>query len=248
MKYLLSFIILLFLVFNFNALALDRNQIWILYLKGNYNQAELLINDSLLEDKYFEPELYYMKAQILMKRGKFNEARNFCDKLLQTSNKWREYGLMGLGDSYFLEGKFKKAESIYQTFLKRFPESNFMPFVLYKLASVLRKQGKWEKSKSYFRKLIQNFPKSIMASQSRRILADNEFYFTLQVGAFLNSDNAYELANKLRKLGFNSEIKEFSKKGRIYYRVRVGRYDTIDEADKELKKLLNRGFTPYIYP
>lgn len=238
------FFLFLFFLVRFCRADYD-SRIWILYLKGNYKELE----ETLGTEPYArDPELLFLQAQTVLRGGKFELARYLFDKLLNYGGKWSLYGLIGLGDSYFLETKFENAKSIYETCLKKYRNFEGKALVIYKLALLERKLGHWQKAQQYLNNLVRKYPDSIIASSARKILNENLFYFTIQVGAFNNYDNAYKLMQRLKKLGFDAEIRKAKLKGRLYYRVWVGKFDEPHSARKELRKLIMHGFNPYIYP
>lgn len=67
----------------------------------------------------------------------------------------------------------------------------------------------------------------------------NPVIFTVQVGAFKDSSNAQELATKLRRKGYKVQVAPLEKSDCILFRVRVGRFNNIQEAEnmsEEIKK------------
>ena len=62
----------------------------------------------------------------------------------------------------------------------------------------------------------------------------------IQVGAFNNSENANKLLSKLS--GYKAFIKEEFIKNSLFYRVRIGPFNDINNAKDVLRKLLLKGF------
>lgn len=67
--------------------------------------------------------------------------------------------------------------------------------------------------------------------------AESGIVFQVQVGAFANYANARQYAERFRKLGYSAEINSTVSGGRDLFRVRVGRFATRAEAQKEREKL-----------
>jgi len=63
----------------------------------------------------------------------------------------------------------------------------------------------------------------------------------VQIGAFHSETNAQNLINKFSELS-SGNIFQISKDGRILYRARLGPISSVNEADKLLHKILQRGF------
>lgn len=66
--------------------------------------------------------------------------------------------------------------------------------------------------------------------------------FTFQVGAFANRDNAERLRAELNPRYGNAHVVEFDRGDRVFYRVRVGRCTTLDEATATEAQLVRSGF------
>jgi rare lipoprotein A len=68
--------------------------------------------------------------------------------------------------------------------------------------------------------------------------------FTIQIGAFEALENAFstkDIVSAAEK--GNVRIKPFLNRGRGYYRVYVGKYYTLNEAQKKVESLKQKGFT-----
>jgi rare lipoprotein A len=66
--------------------------------------------------------------------------------------------------------------------------------------------------------------------------------FTFQVGAFANRDNAERLRAELNPRFGNAHVVEFDRGDRVFYRVRVGRCSSLDEASATEAQLVRNGF------
>jgi rare lipoprotein A len=67
--------------------------------------------------------------------------------------------------------------------------------------------------------------------------------FTFQVGAFLSRENAEKQKLQLAQRYKNVHITIYDRGDQIFYRVRVGRFTTLDEAVKHEQILIEDGFT-----
>lgn len=75
---------------------------------------------------------------------------------------------------------------------------------------------------------------------------ESQVSFTVQVGSFSSKANAEILYNTLAGKYENVSIEEFSTTSSTYWRVRVGKFSTREEAQKEAEKLSNAGYTVFI--
>ena len=66
--------------------------------------------------------------------------------------------------------------------------------------------------------------------------------FTFQVGAFLNRGNAERLKRELAQSFKNAHITEYDNGEQIFYRVRVGKVSTLQQAGKYEEYLIQNGF------
>jgi rare lipoprotein A len=70
--------------------------------------------------------------------------------------------------------------------------------------------------------------------------------FTFQVGAFLDQQNAERLKAKLAKTYVNAHIATYQSGEKTYYRVRVGKFNTLKKAMEYEKNLMADGYEPII--
>jgi cell division protein FtsN len=61
--------------------------------------------------------------------------------------------------------------------------------------------------------------------------------WTVQVNAYPDEASAKQLVEKLKGKGYNAGVTEFQNNGKTWYRVRVGKYATREDADKALETL-----------
>jgi rare lipoprotein A len=66
--------------------------------------------------------------------------------------------------------------------------------------------------------------------------------FTFQVGAFLNRENAERQKRALARKYKNAHITVYDRGDKIFYRVRVGRFATLQEAIQHQEILIQDGF------
>jgi rare lipoprotein A len=66
--------------------------------------------------------------------------------------------------------------------------------------------------------------------------------FTFQVGAFLNRENAERLKRELAQSFKNAHITEYDNGEQVFYRVRVGKVTTLEQAGKYEEYLIQNGF------
>jgi rare lipoprotein A len=67
--------------------------------------------------------------------------------------------------------------------------------------------------------------------------------FSVQVGAFQDQNNADRLKNEIAQIHRDTYISPFSSGDKTFYRVRVGRYNTVDKVMNTEKVLIEKGYT-----
>ena len=76
---------------------------------------------------------------------------------------------------------------------------------------------------------------------ANKVAADkvNDGSWTVQVNAYPDERSAKLLVDQLKNKGYNAKVTEVLNKGKTWYRVRVGRYDSKEEAKKVEETLKN---------
>ena len=67
--------------------------------------------------------------------------------------------------------------------------------------------------------------------------------FTFQIGAFANRENAKRLTAKLNEKYSNAHIKVYDRGDQVFYRVRVGKFTTLKQAEAQESILIRDGYT-----
>lgn len=197
-----------------------------LFLKGDYARAakgaEELIESSSASRREKE-EAGYIKALSLLKTGRFKDARDSFKQFLSKYPKSkRAFDIeIGIGDTYLLEGDVDKAAKIYQDILARYPNDRNIVIVHHRLGDCHKRIGSNEKTMEYF---------------------------SIQVGSFKNRRNAERYAAKLSGEGFDSFVETPAASGDELYRVKIGRYQSREEARDLESKLKERGYSTKICP
>ena len=91
----------------------------------------------------------------------------------------------------------------------------------------------------YIRALGQRQPGATPPPQDAPTAVVNLGPFTVQVGAFTQESNAYRLAAMLRTRHQDVSVVEYNRGDMVFRRVRVGKLDSLDQAEK-LKARLRR--------
>jgi len=222
------------------------------FLRERYQQAITLCRElinSLPRSRYADDGLYIMGLAYL-KEEEFELARRSFERILSQypNSDLRDDVEIGLADSYYLEEDIDGAMALLRKIPIRYPRSASLCRAYFKLGECYQRKGIWGQARYYFQKVQADYPLSFEASRVAEILEDEQFCFTVQVGSFVDKDNVKEICDRLQKRGYTTYISEVRRRGRLFYRVRVGRFDTKVEAEYMAKDLRREGFPTKIYP
>lgn len=244
----LTFLLTLAIVFTVSGACFGSEaalqRAWTYYLKGDYYKAVELCRKISGQEMLGEEGRYIMGLSFL-KLGDFQQTRKNFQFLLKNypDGRKKEETLLGLADSYFLEGELGKAEEYYIRLLKGFPGTDYASIAYLGLGKCQRKQGKWQEAESSFHKVTRDFPFSLEAEAAKDCLKKRVSYFSVQAGAFSKKENAQKLTELLRNKGYDAYIEKCYDRDRLIYRVRVGKFDTEGGAQEEAARLKKQGYT-----
>ncbi len=164
----------------------------------------------------------------------------------------------------------QNAVVIYKEVVNKYPNSKYADAAIYRIYSYYYALGIYQTAKTYLDMLKKNYPNSpYIKIAERKIPTKDEvtseanvvkteppvktqdkpkpenknldYKFTIQAGAFSNSDNALSLLKKFEDAGFYSEIKKKDVAGASFQVVFIGKFLTEDEA-KNFLEVINTRF------
>jgi tetratricopeptide (TPR) repeat protein len=233
----------LVLVGNAYCAAVNIDQAWIYYLKGDYNGAVNTCR-KIAGQKALGGHGRYLMGLAFLKLDKGEEARKNFEFALSNypGSSLRQELLLGIADSYFLEGEFNKAEQAYNSIFKSYPASDYASIIYMKRGLAQRRQGKWVEAKGSFGRVIQEYPLSLEAGQAR-IFYEKSPFFTIQAGAFAKKENALRFAGSIKRKGYNAAVGRENVGGRVLYKIKIGRFAKLSLAEEGLRRLEKDGFS-----
>ena len=156
----------------------------------------------------------------------------------------------------FLEGVLTEngqdAVVLYQTLVEKYPKSAYADAAIYRLYSYYFALGLYNTADKNLNKLKKDYPESPyikMAAtnvvknnveettqQTTQTTVENnnvekEFLYSVQAGAFTNSDNATVLKKEIENAGMISFIQDKNVAGTVFKVVYVGKFETRSEAE-----------------
>ncbi len=195
-------------------------------------------------------EAYYLMGLSYLKINEpAKAASSFQDGLSQNPDEeLKEKIDLAVGETYFLDNQIQPAYEQFKKILSSNPKTSFAPTLYFHLANCGLKLGLWDDARSYLNKINQEYPLSLEAPFATDILKNGEFYFTIQIGSFINEKNARELYENLKSKGYDAYLSQFERGGSVYHRVRVGKFNLPNEVLAEEEKLKNDGFPTHLWP
>lgn len=147
----------------------------------------------------------------------------------------------------------------YQTIYEQHPKSNYADAALYRVFSYYYSLGIYKRAEDLLTKLKNDYPSSPYIRAADRTIPDeveiakepvkpspqpaqkiDKYNFTIQAGAFLNLENAQNLANEIQKDGYPVELGTKSIGGSILNVVMFGHLLTEQEASPLISYLKNK--------
>ncbi len=244
---------LLFAVTSPMALAADDlTQLQAAFLRKEYGQVAAKTQDLLSHSGGSVPkdDLLYLQGVSCLKLRDLEMTRSALNRLLADypNSRWVAQASLALGDAYLAAGEPQKALEIYQKLLSDQRAEPLKPQVNFRLGQAQRELGLWDKAKESLQSVAAQAPKSSEAAQAKDLLEKEDFYFSVQVGAFSSKGNAQRLKAEMERRGISAEVSEALMQGRRFYRVRVGRFGSRQEAQQQEQRLRADGFPAKVVP
>lgn len=197
-----------------------------------------------------EEELLYLRGVSALKLRDWELARAALTRLVEEhpASPWTPQGRLALGDSWMGAGQPERALEVYEKILSGGGAGDLAPQALFRLGKVQRELGLWPEARASLAQAARAAPDSAEAAQAREILGRDDFFFTVQVGSFVTRPNADRLAQELQRRGYRAEVSEAVMGGKLFHRVRIGRFAKRSEAEDEARRLSGDGFPVRIFP
>jgi len=154
----------------------------------------------------------------------------------------------GIIDSYLLAGDYQTALDLSMDMVKGTKNSEYTSLLYLKIARANLRLRQWQEAQDYLNRIIHTFPQSPEFHRAKQLLEEKQ-YFAVQVGSFLEQEKALTLVEELQdKKEYAYIVETTDKDGRKFYRVRVGQFSDLDQAQDMKRKLTRLGYPTRIYP
>ncbi len=215
------------------------------YAVGDYDEALRIIKDSIACDVFDEACLFYGLSAIMLER--YEEAKRPLSRVKR--GKFRPWAYLSLAE---IETALDNHEEACRRY-RAMANTMINPTAIYRYAECLEKSGESALARKEFREIIENFrntPEAVLAGEKLQILRKAEspeqdeapsmdtsqdvsqftHGFTIQFGSFHDRYNAIKLAAKLKQVIPGVRIDSDLIGWREVHRVRVGYFQTREEA------------------
>jgi tetratricopeptide (TPR) repeat protein len=153
---------------------------------------------------------------------------------------WRAHAVLGV--LHFEDQDWTAAAQAFKNAITTMPAVPPMDALLYRQGLCLERGGRWPASKAAYRRITETFPSGRYAELARRRLQLDADHFAIQAGVFSSAQRAAERAEELDAAGLTAFVRQEMRGDENYHVVRVGRFDSYDEAIGMLARV--RTFVP----
>jgi len=266
MRKIVSFVIFVNLVIFVNSgHCLNLDKIKAAYLNGEYkiaiSEGEKILLTSVNHAGF--DELYYYLGLSYLKDSNYVRADDMFGRVIAEfkDGRFSSQSKLALGDTYFMQGEFEKAEGLYNELLDT-QDTKLKPAVLYRLSHTAMKQGDSAKSNQYQKSLKEDYPFSLEAKLDKEVsIVTNKAVpesvpldvpsgsvYSVQVGFFSSKENSLNFTKELNQNDIPAYVEEDTADSKVSYRVKVGILRTRQEAVDLQKQLAGKGYSTKICP
>lgn len=224
----------------------------------NHSKEELRNRLASVRDKYpNSPAPLFLEAYIEEDGDRAAELyRRLVDQYPQSQ--FTDHALLRLAQYYFTTGSYVVARQYLDNLVEQFPNSLLIPEAKYLAARCLIASGYFSTAEQELKELVKKYPKSPFKNQAKAALADLDQMvkrsskatnsedgalsppsvpppsktkpYSIQIGAFSERANAQKLQQHFSQLGYACRIETKTINNSLFYLVRVGEFETEDQA------------------
>ena len=228
-------------------------------LKLNLNYFSLLVffNLFLVMGEILPQEVDIVPYLKAIENGNIGQAK---DALINLKEKYPDDPSVMFLDAVLKENG-QEAVVIYQKIVDNYPKSKYADAALYRIFSYYYALGLYDTAREKLKQLKESYPESPYISiadqnlsalenngneeelnneEEKKPLPEEVYKFTIQAGAFTNSENAKNLAAEFENAGVYSHVGEKSVGGTTFHVVYAGKFVKYEDAENFLQVLNSR--------
>jgi len=221
------------------------------FLKGNYNEVIRYSRTLGVIDEHNDrlKILYYVGLSQMENNDLATARKTFI--LLKEKDRSKNYqdsADVRIADTYFLEKNYYEALRLYEPLPKKYPRSEFVPYIYYRLVLAAQKIGEFDQAKHYYQVLMKNYPDSFEAIRLSAVLDPMDLEgFSVQVGSYSDRQKANSVQQALNGRGYDVSVRPSRKENVTFYRVRI-QCRSRSEAEGIASRLRLEGHSTKVYP
>ncbi|MCX7876128.1 MAG: SPOR domain-containing protein [Melioribacteraceae bacterium] len=221
------FLLIIFSVYSLGQ-EVEIKDALILIEKGNIKEAEKKLKE-FQSNNSNNPSVKFLDAVLTSDAQLAIKKFEAIYKAFPNS-KYADASLFRIFSYYYALGFYKKADTLLTVLKAKFPNSNYLKTA--------------DKTIPDFDdvELTNREQKKVEPNKIDESVSNNLTNFTIQVGAFLNLENANKLADQIKKEGYTTEITQKEIGGSVLNVVYVGNFLKEDEA-KKILEIINKKFS-----
>ena len=233
--------------------ASSNTQVKTLFLNGEYNlaisQGEEIINQSLDNASSERDELYYIMGLCYLQEADYLRADDMFEFVINEfpGSRFVPDAKLGIADISYIKGEYSAATDAYRDLLRASFRRDLLPGLYSRFSLSLSNQGEIDEAQEYLLILQREYPESFEGIKGKQLFNQGSFY-TVQVGAFSDRNNAIGLKSKLLNQGYSAYVEELTDGGALTHRVRVGRLKSRQEAILLQGRLVSQDYPAKIFP
>jgi len=228
---------------------LQANQ---LYNRGDLSAACSRL-DRLIADHDSAAEIaeaYYLRGLCRAKAKQFGPAaRDFAAAVAKSKrDDLTVQARVSLASLAFQRGDWDEAVDYYKKVLPELPPKPPKDDVLFAAGLAMQRVGKWRDATLCFSEIVQRFRDRPIAADARRKAAWPHPYFSIQLGAYRDLNNAAQVVRDWRDKNLDATQENLPLQGQAMWVVMAGRYRTYGEAIEALQQVRKLAPNAYIIP
>ena len=185
-------------------------------------------------------EAYYLRGLCRNKLGDRKGAASDFEQSIATSKNDNVVvrSKISLAAVCYQMGQWSRAADLYVEVIPRLEDRPPTDQIMFYAGAALRRAGKWREATNYFARILHRFPNSPVAADARRMAGWQHEYFSIQLGAYQDAENAERAVHDYRKKNLDFvQMENHPWSGRVLWVVMAGRYRTYEDAIAALGRI-----------
>jgi len=195
-------------------------------------------------------EAYYLRGLCRAKTKQDQTAVEDFQQALRKSDRHdvKTRSLVSLGTLAYERGDWAEAAMWYEEALPRLADRPPKDEILLCTAISLQRIGRWTESSKRLAEILHKFRERPIAAEARRMASWHHSYYTIQLGAYRDSDNAARVVYDWRERRIDAVQENLYRGGEALWVIMTGRYRTYADALAGLERIRELEPSAHIIP